>query len=101
MLAAYCAAKAGVIGLVRALAVELRGTGITANSVSPGSTATAMLDESSRLYGLEDAGAFAAQQPITRLIDPDEVAAAITFLAGPGAGAITGADYAVDGGLAI
>ena len=50
MLAAYCAAKAGVVGLVRALAVELRGTGITANAVSLGSTATPILDESARLY---------------------------------------------------
>ena len=55
MLAAYCAAKAGVAGFVRALAVELRGTGVTANAVSPGSTDTAMLAESARLYGLPGA----------------------------------------------
>ncbi|MEZ5122814.1 MAG: SDR family oxidoreductase [Solirubrobacterales bacterium] len=65
MLAAYCAAKAGVTGLVRALAAELRGTGVTANAVSPGSTATPILDESARLYRLESAEAFAAQQPLT------------------------------------
>lgn len=100
MLAAYCAAKAGVVGLVRALAIELRGTGVTANAVSPGSTDTAILAESARIYGLEGAEAFAKQQPIERLIEPDEVAAAIAFLTGVEAGGITGADYAVDGGLA-
>ena len=56
MLAAYCAAKAGVTGLVRALAAELGGTGVTANAVSPGSTRTPILDESARLYGLESSG---------------------------------------------
>ena len=50
MLAAYCAAKAGVAGFIRALAAELGGTGVTANAVSPGSTATPILDESARLY---------------------------------------------------
>ena len=59
LLAAYCAAKAGVTGFIRALAVELRGTGITANAVSPGSTATPILDESARLYGLPWAESFA------------------------------------------
>ena len=48
LLAAYGAAKAGVTGFVRALAVELGGTGVTANAVSPGSTATRILDESAR-----------------------------------------------------
>ena len=61
MLAAYCAAKAGVAGFVRALAAELGGTGVTANAVSPGSTQTPILDESARLYGLSAASAFAAQ----------------------------------------
>jgi SDR family mycofactocin-dependent oxidoreductase len=101
MLAAYCAAKAGVAGFVRALAVELGGTGVTANAVSPGSTATPILDESARLYDLPAASAFAAQQPLGRLVSPDEVAAVIAFLAGDGASAMTGAIVAVDGGLAL
>jgi SDR family mycofactocin-dependent oxidoreductase len=101
MLAAYCAAKAGAAGLVRALAVELAGTGITANAVSPGSTATAMLDETARLYGLPSAQDFAAQQPLARLIEPDEIAAVLAFLAGAGGAAVTGAVVPVDGGLAL
>ena len=101
MLAAYCAAKAGVAGFVRALAAELGGSGITANAVSPGSTATPILDESARLYDLPGAGTFAAQQPLGRLIDPAEVAAVLAFLAGPAASAMTGAVVPVDGGLAL
>jgi SDR family mycofactocin-dependent oxidoreductase len=101
MLAAYCAAKAGVLGLVRALAVELRGTGITANAVSPGSTRTATLDESARLYGLASAEQFGGQQPIERLLEPAEVAAALVFLAGEHAAGITGTALPVDGGLSI
>jgi SDR family mycofactocin-dependent oxidoreductase len=101
MLAAYCAAKAGVTGLVRSLAAELACTGITANAVSPGSTRTAMLDESARLFGLADADAFAAQQPGGRLIEPTEVAAVLAFLAGPESSAMTGAVVPVDGGLAL
>ena len=101
MLAAYCAAKAGVAGFVRALAAELGSTGVTANAVSPGSTATPILDESARLYDLPAASAFAAQQPLGRLVSPDEVAAVIAFLAGDGASAMTGAIVPVDGGLAL
>jgi SDR family mycofactocin-dependent oxidoreductase len=101
MLAAYCAAKAGVTGLVRALAAELRGTGVTANAVSPGSTATAMLDESARLYGLESAEAFSMQQPLARLIAPQEVAQALAWLARPDSAAVTGATVPVDGGLGL
>jgi NAD(P)-dependent dehydrogenase (short-subunit alcohol dehydrogenase family) len=101
MLAAYCAAKAGVTGLIRALGAELGSTGVTANAVSPGSTATAMLNETGRLYDLPDAQAFATQQPIHRLIDPAEVAAVLVFLAGPASSGMTGAVAAVDGGLSL
>lgn len=101
MLAAYCAAKAGVAGLVRALGAELADSGVTANAVSPGSTRTPILDESARLYDLPAAEAFAAQQPQRRLLDPAEVAAVLAFLAGPDSGAMTGAVVPVDGGLSL
>jgi NAD(P)-dependent dehydrogenase (short-subunit alcohol dehydrogenase family) len=101
MLAAYCAAKAGVAGLIRALAAELADSGVTANAVSPGSTATATLDESARLYGLPGALAFASQQPMRRLLDPAEVAAVLAFLASPASSGMTGAIVPVDGGLAL
>jgi SDR family mycofactocin-dependent oxidoreductase len=100
-IAAYCAAKAGVAGLIRALGAELGGTGVTANAVSPGSTDTAMLDESARLYGLPDSSSFACQQPVGRLLDRAEIAAVLAFLAGPGSSAMTGSVIPVDGGLAL
>jgi NAD(P)-dependent dehydrogenase (short-subunit alcohol dehydrogenase family) len=101
MLAAYCAAKAGVAGFIRALAAELGGTGVTANCVAPGSTATPMLAESARLYRLPAAGDFAGQQPLGRLLRPAEVAAAIAFLASDAASGMTGACVPVDGGLTL
>jgi SDR family mycofactocin-dependent oxidoreductase len=101
LLAAYCAAKAGVVGLIRALAVELGDSGVTANAISPGSTDTPILAESARLYGLPAAEAFAPQQPQRRLLDPAEIAAVLAFLAGPSSGAMTGANVPVDGGLAL
>ena len=101
MLAAYCAAKAGVAGLIRALAVELGSTGVTANAVSPGSTDTPILAESARLYGLPGAESFAVQQPVKRLLNPAEIAGVLAFLAGPGSSAMTGAVVPVDGGLAL
>jgi NAD(P)-dependent dehydrogenase (short-subunit alcohol dehydrogenase family) len=101
MLAAYCAAKAGVAGLVRALAVELGDTGVTANAVSPGSTDTSMLLETARLYTLDSVDEFATQQPVQRLLDPAEVAAVLAFLAGPASSGMTGAVVPVDGGLSL
>jgi SDR family mycofactocin-dependent oxidoreductase len=100
-LAAYCAAKAGVAGFVRALAADLRATGVSAAAVAPGSTDTPILAESARLYDLPGAPDFASQQPIERLIEPAEIAATIAFLCGPGGAAITGTTVSVDGGLSI
>lgn len=100
-LAAYCAAKAGVTGFVRGLATDLAGTGITANAVSPGSTATEALTASARLYDLPDTSAFADQQPVGRLLEPDEIAAALAWVAGPDSSAMTGAVVPVDGGLSV
>ncbi|MHB8429626.1 MAG: mycofactocin-coupled SDR family oxidoreductase [Acidimicrobiales bacterium] len=100
-LAAYGAAKAGVAGLIRGLAADLAGTGVTANAVSPGSTDTAMLAESGRLYGLADTGSFAEHALLRRLLAPAEVASALVWLAGPESSGLTGAILPVDGGLAV
>jgi SDR family mycofactocin-dependent oxidoreductase len=101
MLAAYCAAKAGVVGLVRALAAELGSTGVTANAVSPGSTATPILEESARLYGLEDTELFAQHQSVNRLLDPGEIANVMAFLAGQDSSAMNGSVVSVDGGFSL
>ena len=99
MLAAYSAAKHGVIGLVRSLAAELGPHGITANAVAPGSTATAMLDASAALYGLDRPERFAEQHLLPRLVEPDEPAALIAWLCGPESSGVTGAVLPVDAGM--
>jgi SDR family mycofactocin-dependent oxidoreductase len=101
LLAAYCAAKAGVTGFIRALAAELADSGVTANAVSPGSTDTALLTQSAQLYGLASPEEFAAHQPLRRILRPGEVAAVLAFLAGPDSSAMTGAIVPVDGGLSL
>jgi NAD(P)-dependent dehydrogenase (short-subunit alcohol dehydrogenase family) len=98
-LAAYSAAKAGVVGYVRALAADLAGTGVTANAVCPGSTRGPMLAASAALYDLPGQETFAAQALLRRLLAPDEVAAMITWLCGDDASAVTGAVLPADAGL--
>jgi len=98
-LAAYSAAKAAVVGYVRALQADLAGTGVTANVVCPGSTAGVMLAASAEIYELPGQETFAEQQLVRRLLAPGEVAAAIRWLCHPEASAVAGAVIAVDGGL--
>jgi NAD(P)-dependent dehydrogenase (short-subunit alcohol dehydrogenase family) len=102
-IAAYTASKHGVLGLVRAAADELARTGVTVNAVCPGYVDTPMTDATvatmgERLVkGADEARALLARrQPIGRLIDPDEVAAAV--LACVDNAAITGQGINVDGG---
>lgn len=103
--AAYCAAKHGVVGLTRALALELASKGVTVNAVCPGYTETEIVRESiARVVAKtgrtpEQAMAeFVKGNPQGRLVQPQEVADAVLWLCGPGAGAITGQAIAVAGG---
>jgi len=98
-LAAYSAAKAATVAYVRAMAADLAGMGVLANVVCPGSTRGTMLATSATYYDLRSQDEFAGQQLTRRLLEPSEVAAAIVWLCGPGASALTGAVLPVDGGL--
>jgi SDR family mycofactocin-dependent oxidoreductase len=98
-LSAYCAAKHAVVGLVRALAHDLRGTGVNACAVSPGSMDTAMLQATAGLYGLRDVAPLVDAMPLGRVLRPEEVAAAVCWLCGPASVSVTGSVLHADGGF--
>lgn len=93
----YSAAKAGVIGLTKALAKEVAPSGVTVNCVSPGVIRTHMLD----CFTEDDLAALADETPVGRLGTPEDVARAIVFLADPASSFITGQDLGVNGGFVI
>ncbi len=93
----YSAAKAGLVGLTRAAARELGSRNITVNCIAPGAIDAGMLLELSE----DQRNAFLRQIPLERFGRPEDVAAAVVFLAGPGAAYITGQTLAVDGGLTM
>ena len=103
--AAYVAAKHGVVGLTRALAIEVARKGVTVNAVCPGFTETPLLEEAVanivRTTKQDAASAralLAANNPQGRFVTPEEVADAVLWLASPGAGAINGQAIPVAGG---
>jgi len=103
--AAYCATKGAVTNFTRALALDLAPNLVRVNSVSPGDTATPMLDFQAEHYGGGDPAAYKAallakypQGASARFVRAEEVAELVFFLCQPQAAAITGADYAIDFG---
>jgi NAD(P)-dependent dehydrogenase (short-subunit alcohol dehydrogenase family) len=97
----YAAAKAGLVGLTRSLALELGPDGVRVNAVSPGWTRTGLVDE--WLARQDDPAAAEAEvmaaHPLGRIATAEQVAAVIAFLASDAAAAVTGAEIPVDGGL--
>ena len=93
----YSAAKAGLIGLTKALAKEEGPSGITVNCVAPGVIDTDMM----AAFTAEDKAALAEETPVGRLGTAEEVAKLLVFLAGEDAGYITGQVFGVNGGLVI
>ena len=103
--AAYCAAKHGVIGLTRALALEVAQRGVTVNAVCPGFTETALVEDAiANIRKVTGRSAEAAREALTRtnpqgrLIEPAEVAHAVAWLCLPGSESVTGQSIAVAGG---
>jgi acetoacetyl-CoA reductase len=94
---AYSASKAGLLGMVKTIAAENAGRGITANAVLPGMVST----EKVRSMPAEVLDAVTATLPAGRMATPEEVAAVVSFLASGDAGYVTGQDIGIDGGFGL
>ena len=97
MEAAYSAAKAGLLGLTKALAKEAGPSGVTVNAVAPGATRTDMLS----IYNEEELAQIAAESPLGRIARPEDVARVILWLCGPEAALMTGQVVCPSGGSVI
>ncbi len=105
---AYSAAKHGALGWIRTLALEIAKTGVTANAICPGFTSTPLIDEAldnivsktgrSRDEALKE---FTKANPMGRLVEPEEVAAAALWLASDGAASVNGQAIVIDGGETV
>ncbi len=93
----YAAAKAGLVGMTKALAQEVASRGITVNAVAPGFVVTAMTDKLPEAQKTKLAEAI----PLGRLGEPSDIAAAVVYLASDEAGWVTGATLHVNGGMAM
>jgi len=93
----YAASKAGMVGMTKSIAYEVASRGITANCVAPGFIATAMTDKLSD----DQKAKINGQIPAARMGSPEEIAAAVLYLASPEAGYVTGATLHVNGGMAM
>ncbi len=93
----YAASKAGMVGMTKSIAYEVASRGITANCVAPGFIATAMTDKLTD----DQKDKINAQIPAARMGTPEEIAAAVLYLASPEAAYVTGATLHVNGGMAM
>jgi 3-oxoacyl-[acyl-carrier protein] reductase len=97
----YCAAKAGLTGLVRAMAAELGPHGINVNAVAPGIIETPQTLDPVNSLGAAGIAATALRQPVRRVGQPEDIANAFVFLASPESSFITGQVLVVDGGRSL
>lgn len=93
----YAASKAGMVGMTKSIAYEVASRGITANAIAPGFIATAMTDKLTD----EQKEKINVQIPAARMGQPEEIAAAVLYLASPDAAYVTGATLHVNGGMAM
>jgi 2,5-dichloro-2,5-cyclohexadiene-1,4-diol dehydrogenase 1 len=97
----YTAAKAGVCGMTRAAAIDLARKNIRVNAVLPGLTRTLMVEEGMKVRPATLVDEIIGQQPLGRILEPDEIAAAACWLLSDDASAVTGISMPVDGGLSV
>ncbi len=93
----YAASKAGLVGMTKSIAYEVASRGITVNAVAPGFIATAMTDK----LNDDQKAAINTKIPAARMGTPEEIAAAVLYLASPEAGYVTGSTLHVNGGMAM